>query len=343
VADISCDIAIVGAGVLGLCVAAELTARGRDVRVIDPGRPNASSVAAGMIAPAFESLLDGADQPRAALLRDAAALWPAFARSIGVALDTTPAEWRGGDGEDEAARLEALGFQVEWVGKRLQVPGDVRIDPVDALAGLVTALGQPVALAEALSLAPDPTGWRVRTTGSTIKANQIVIATGTAQALPGLEPDLSILIDRIEPIAGQIGRSRQETVPGVFRGPDGYVAAAKGELLIGASMVSGSRDPAPDPVASRRLLAAAEGLLGQGLLEPVTWSGGIRGATGDGLPMAGRAGPTGLHLALAPRRNGWLLGPLVGRVVADGVEGRPRCLHAAALDPLRFSFPAMRA
>jgi glycine oxidase len=45
----------------------------------------------------------------------------------------------------------------------------------------------------------------------------------------------------------------------------------------------------------------------------------------------------GVHLALAPRRNGWLMAPLVARIVADGIEGRPRGTHATALDPLRFS------
>ena len=64
---------------------------------------------------------------------------------------------------------------------------------------------------------------------------------------------------------------------------------------------------------------------------------GVRGATADGLPLAGPAGSAGLHLALAPRRNGWLMGPLVARIVADGIEGRAPIADAAALDPLRFA------
>jgi glycine oxidase len=64
---------------------------------------------------------------------------------------------------------------------------------------------------------------------------------------------------------------------------------------------------------------------------------GIRGATADGLPLAGPSGEPGLHLALAPRRNGWLLGPLAAQVVADGIEGRAPVADAAALDPLRFA------
>jgi glycine oxidase len=53
--------------------------------------------------------------------------------------------------------------------------------------------------------------------------------------------------------------------------------------------------------------------------------------------MAGSSGAAGLFLALAPRRNGWLLGPLVGRTVADAVEGRAPGADARALDPLRFA------
>ena len=74
---------------------------------------------------------------------------------------------------------------------------------------------------------------------------------------------------------------------------------------------------------------------------PVDWRVGVRGATPDGLPMAGQAAP-GLWLALAPRRNGWLLAPLVGPVVSDAIEGRSVTggapgPDAAALDPLRFT------
>ena len=49
--------------------------------------------------------------------------------------------------------------------------------------------------------------------------------------------------------------------------------------------------------------------------------------------MAGAA-EDGLHLALGPRRNGWLLGPLVASVVADEVEGRSS--KEPALSPHRF-------
>ena len=337
-ADISCEILVIGAGVLGLSVAAELTARGHDVRVVDPGLPSASSVAAGMIAPAFESVLDGVNAERAALLRDAAALWPDFARRAGIALDATPAEWRGDDGARVAETLSALGFVVETGAVRAAT--DVRVDAEASLDALKAHLISPPITGAARSVERMAGGWRVDTMAGVVLAGQLVIATGAAAALPGLPVETAAIVDGIQPIAGQIGRVPTPLTARVLRGRNGYVAPVEGGALIGATMVFGSRNASADPEALQRLAAAAGRLLGTDAPSDIEWRGGVRGATADGLPLAGPVGD-GLHLALAPRRNGWLLGPLVGRIVADGIEGRPRSEHAAALDPLRFS-PAAR-
>ena len=335
-ADFSCDIVVVGAGVLGLSVAAELTARGRDVLVIDPGRVNASAVAAGMIAPAFESLLDGVDAERAALLRDAAALWPAFAERFGLTLDRTPAEWRGEDAETAAETLTGLGFEVERAGDAVRAGCDLRIEAEAALARLREGLARPVVAAEAMAVERAAGGWRIETTEGGIEARDLVLATGAARALAGLPEGAARIVDGIEPIAGQIGRTAALT-DRVLRGVGGYVAPGVGGTLIGATMVHGGRNATPNEASSARLVETAERLTGRAVGE-VEWRGGVRGATADGLPLAGPVGD-GLHLALAPRRNGWLLGPLVGRIVADAIEGRPRDPHAAALDPLRSTLP----
>lgn len=331
---LSCDIVVVGAGVLGLSVAAELNARGRDVRVIDPGRLNASAVAAGMIAPAFESLLDGADAERAALLRDAAALWPEFARRTGIALDETPAEWRGPDAQGVAETLRRLGFEVET--DPVRAPGDRRIDAAASLDALKAKLAAPVIVGEAEKAERIGDGWRVETGAGVITAPDLVVATGAAAALPGLPRQATAIVDAVQPIGGQIGRVAEPLTDRVLRGPEGYVAPVRDGALIGATMAFGSRNIEPDPAASERLAEAAARLIGGEAPVEIAWRTGVRGATADGLPLAGPVGE-GLHLALAPRRNGWLMGPLVGRIVADGVEGRPRGSHAAALDPLRFS------
>ena len=89
------DIVVIGAGVLGLCAALELQRRGCTVTVIDPGGENASSVAAGMIAPAMEAAIEKLDADHAALLRRARNIWPEFAEAFGVTLLAPGAEWRG--------------------------------------------------------------------------------------------------------------------------------------------------------------------------------------------------------------------------------------------------------
>ncbi len=336
-ADISCDIVVIGAGVLGLSVAAELTARGRDVRVVDPCRANASAVAAGMIAPAFESLLDGVDAERAALLRDAAALWPAFAARTGILLDATPAEWRGADAIEVAETLAGLGFQVE--AGTVSAATDTRLDAAKSLYALKGRLTEPVVTEEARSIERTADGWRIETAAGSIRAGQVIIATGAARAVEGLPREVAEIIDGVQPVAGQIGRVAAPLTDRVLRGRDGYVAPVEGGALIGATMVFGSRTLHPDPEASERLATTAARMLGIETPVEIEWRTGVRGATADGLPLAGPVGD-GLHLALAPRRNGWLLGPLVGRIVADGIEGRPQGPHAAALDPLRPTLPA---
>lgn len=335
-ADLSTEIVVIGAGVLGLAVAAELNGRGHDVRVIDPGGPNASSVAAGMIAPAFESLLDGADAERAALLRDAAALWPAFAKTHGLVLDHAPAEWRGPDPDAVAGGLTALGFVVERRPEAVAAPSDIRVDPALGIARLSERLGARRMPVKASAVSKDEGGWTVSIEGGRVRARRLVLATGADAPIQGLPEPVTLAAGAIRPIAGQIGHAAAPLVDRVVRGPGVYVVPAREGALIGATMVEGQLRAEVDPEASAQLIARAEALLRHSIETPVDWRAAVRGATPDGLPLAGAAGK-GLHLALAPRRNGWLLAPLVAREVANAVEGRPRGPHAAALDPLRFN------
>jgi len=338
VADISCDIVVIGAGVLGLSVAAELTARGRDVRVVDPGLPNASSVAAGMIAPAAETILDDLGGPVPALLRASANLWPALASRLGIRLDSAAAEWMTGDREGVEADLILMGFEPQWDGQSLRLPSDVRIWPDEALSALARSLDQPVIQRRVLGLAAELGGWRLDLGDASLRADFVVLATGADKPISGLPPSVAKILHQIVPIAGQIGLAQGRLTDRVLRGASGYVLPGPGDTtVIGATMVRGEAALEPDAVASEVLLRMAECLLGRKVTAPVEWRVGVRGASPDGLPMAGPTAEPLIHVALAPRRNGWLLGPLVGRVVADGIEGRPRDAHAAALDPLRFS------
>jgi glycine oxidase len=331
-------IVIVGAGVLGLCTAFELHRRGRAVVVVDPGEVNASRVAAGMIAPAMESAIDDVSPDHARLFRAGRDQWPAFAAAAGIALAHRPAEWRGGDVDGVEARLRALGFDARRESDGVTTDEDYQVDPIQALAALRQALGGAVIMGRATGITHTDQGWRVSVGDRILDAEAVVLATGAGEAIAGLPEAVQVLIDAIQPIRGQIGVVAGQLVDHVLRGPGAYVAPMAAGAVIGATMEPGRRDITPDSAMSERLTQAAWRVLGRSP-EPldIEWRAGVRGATADGLPLAGAApGDQGLFMALAPRRNGWLLGPLVGAVVADAIEGRAASMEAPALDPGRF-------
>ncbi len=327
---------VIGAGVLGLCSAAELAARGHSVTVVDPGGANASAVAAGMIAPAMESLLEETTPERAALLRRARDLWPPFAEAHGLSVRREDAEWRGDDAESAIARLKNLGFEAEAVSGGLRTAEDWRVDVAATLAVLKRVPGVSVVQARASRLSGAARRWRVEADdGRVWFTPTVVLATGAATAIEGLPVDVAARVAAVQPIKGQLAYLAGLSTTAVIRTNGAYVAPADGGVVIGATMQAGKRDTDPDVEAARAQTALGLGLLhqtgGEGIVRV-----GVRGATPDGLPLAGPVEAEGLHLALAPRRNGWLLGPLVARVVADGIEGVTPLPDAAALDPARF-------
>lgn len=331
------DVIVIGAGVLGLCSAVELAARGHAVTVLDPGGPNASSAAAGMIAPAMESLIDGLTLDHAALLTRGRDLWPAFAERHGLTLHRDGAEWRGSDPDAAVARLHALGFAAHREGEGLFTPDDWRIDALGALALLSGYPGVTRVETTVSRLSRADRVWTVvGEDGRHWSAPRVVVATGAARALSGLPEAVADLINAIQPIRGQLTPVRCAAPGRVLRGPGGYAAPSPEGALCGATMEAGERGLAPDLAVAARQAAAGLALIGaEGQAgEPRV---GVRGASPDGLPMAGPSGTDGLALALAPRRNGWLLGPLVARVVADEIEGRASLADASALSPHRFA------
>ncbi|WP_244999686.1 NAD(P)/FAD-dependent oxidoreductase [Brevundimonas nasdae] len=331
-------IVIIGAGVLGLCTAFELQRRGHAVRVIDPGAANASLVAAGMVAPAMEAAIDDASVEQAQIFRAGRDLWPLFAEAAGINLARRPAEWRGGDVDGIEARMQALGFEARRAGDRVLTDEDYQVEPAQAVSALRQVLGDAVVQGRVSSVERAGGLWRVSGDGEILEASAVVLATGAADAVAGLPPAAHDLVAAIQPIRGQIGVLTRALVDHTVRGPGAYVAPMAGGSVIGATMEPGRRDTAPDVTTGERLTDAAWRVLGQPpeLLE-IEWRAGVRGASADGLPMAGPApDDEGLFFALAPRRNGWLLGPLVAAVVADAVEGRAPSQEARALDPRRF-------
>lgn len=237
-----------------------------------------------------------------------------------------------------AERLKALGFAARREGGRVVTDEDYQVEPDQALDALRAALGDAVVEGRVTALAATDGGWTVEVEGRALSARAVILATGAGAAISGTPEATTALVSAIQPIHGQIGLVKTELTPHALRGPGAYVAPMGGGAVIGATMAPGRRDADPDDAAATRLTAAAWRVLGR-TAEPleIDWRAGVRGASADGLPMAGPAPDgQGLFLALAPRRNGWLLGPLVGSVVADAIEGRTASPHARALDPRRF-------
>ena len=101
-------------------------------------------------------------------------------------------------------------------------------------------------------------------------------------------------------------------------------------------MQPGRDDRVVEPAEASRLLAAGARLFPQIEQTRFTACAGVRAATADGLPMVGRGRHHGVLLAVGARRNGWLLAPLVARIIVACVRQGEAGPHAQRLDPGRF-------
>ena len=104
-------------------------------------------------------------------------------------------------------------------------------------------------------------------------------------------------------------------------------------------MEPGRDDLAIDPFAVAALHGMASAVVPALVGGPVEARAGVRAATPDGLPLVGPTGRPGIWLAVGARRNGWLLAPLIARIMADMLAGAAPDSRAALFDPARFSEP----
>ena len=154
------------------------------------------------------------------------------------------------------------------------------------------------------------------------------------RALSSLAPELS----RLTPIKGQIARLHGGPSAGpVIRWEGGYLVPHPDGALVGATMEPGVSDLIVDPMvlAGLRDQAAQYAPTVAGLA--FTGHAGVRMDSPDGLPLAGPSVTPDVFLAAGARRNGWLLAPLVGGIIAAYVTGSDPGPWASALHPGRFS------
>ena len=340
------DIVILGAGAFGLATAAELRLAGYAVTVVAPDGASASMVAAGMIAPAMEAAIDGLPVHVADMLKMSRMLWDVFATRTGIDLQEMPAEWRGEGVERLMLQMQRHDFAHSYDSetRTLVTDEDAKIDPVAAQEVMGEGVTRINATAEAIFREGDQ--WLVVTSEGVVSAPKLVLATGAASAIIGLPDAVTRIIDNIRPIRGLIGITHERLSDHVVRGEGAYVAPVNagpfaGGSVIGATMEEGVRDLEPDMERCDAMLTAAWKLLG---LEPrpieIEWRAGVRGASPDGLPLVGDVG-NGLYVALAPRRNGWLLAPLVASQLRAEIEGQS--VTVRTLNPHRVLNPSDRS
>lgn len=361
----SAEVVIVGAGVIGLAIARALGRRGvRDVVLIEKnefGR-EASWAAGGILAPQVEA--DAGDDffRLACASRD---LYPQFAgelvseAGVDVEFDTTGTLYVGFDDRDEIELRRRLEWQlserlrVAWltgdearreeprlsaaVRCALRFPDDYQIENRKLLEALIQA-NRKLSVRELnhcealrLSTGRDEVSG-VETSKGFISTRKVVIAAGAWTSLIDLPEAIFV-----EPIRGQIlcFKAGSEFARHVIYSSRGYlVPRHDGRLLAGStSERAGFEKRVTDEGVSQINSLAREiapALAGLPLVD--SWAG-FRPRASDGRPILGASDRIkGLFYATGHFRNGILLAPITGELIADEItQGR----HSSLLEPFR--------
>lgn len=355
------DVAIVGGGVIGLSIAWQAQRKGLTVVVLerDTLGCGASRVAAGMLAPVTEVEFGDAARESLRLGLHSVSMWPGFAASLQAASGRPVPLHRSGTlvvarDADEARELDRqieLRISLELDANRLrgsearelepalapsvrlamEIPDDHSVDPRTVIDALRTAceregveLRERVVVQSVESRFGEVHGVALAG-GETVSVPRAVIAAGAwSSQIDGL-PESERL--PVRPVKGQVLRLRDPSGPGllgrVLRYEGGYVVPrGDGRYVLGASVEEKGFDRSPTAGAVRELLRDAWELLpGIDELAIEELAVGFRPGTPDNVPLIGQTSVRGLLRATGHYRNGILLAPLTGEIVARELAG----------------------
>jgi len=364
------DALIIGGGIVGCACAYELAKRGAKVTLVEYGKTGmqATNAAAGMLAPMTETerpddlftigmrALD--EYPQVVReLEEACGFGLEFRQDgiLQVAFDDAQAEHL----RRRYGWQREMGLAVEWLD------GDACREAESRLSDRVVAgvYGAPEAtvsnqlVALALERAARARGAEIRERAPVTRAKRR--GGGVASVLAGdawIDADTVILAAGAR--SGQIARRLGAHLP-VFPvrgqmialggmstpiarpvwGPDGYLVPRVNGLVFAGATVEhvGFRRRTTKP-AVRRLRAMARRLVPalQSAQLHFEWAG-LRPGSPDGLPIIGPLEGTNVVAATGHYRNGILLGPMTGALVARGIVDGDWSDVPASFSPARFA------
>jgi glycine oxidase len=366
----SADVAIIGGGVIGLSIARALARRGvAKVTLIERSQPGteASWAAGGLLAPQVEA--DQADDffRLAAASRD---LYPAWADSLNnetgvdVELDQTGTIYVGFTEEDEAELRSRYDWQkseglcVEWLdgdeSRRLEpcissevrcalrFPNDYQVENRRLLQALLKAnenLGVHLITGcnvSELRIENEKT-CGVETSSGFVAAPVVVLAAG---AWTSLVKSTLRGID-VEPVRGQMlcFETRPPIARHVIYSSQGYLVPRRdGRLLAGSTTeeVGFDKRVTEEGVRAIRSMAIEIAPALAGSAPADSWAG-FRPRTTDDLPALGPCAEiAGLFYATGHYRNGILLAPITGELIAAAIVDGAMPSMLAAFSPDRF-------
>jgi glycine oxidase len=372
----STDVAIVGAGVIGLSIGWRLASAGLAVTVFERGEAGsgASLAATGMLAAATELEPGGADL--LALALESQRLWPGFRAELesqaGLDIDYRhEGTLTVALGRDEVDRLRfrhdlqaRVGLATRWLdgaSVRAMEPAlrpsvaagifcaeDHQVDPrrvVPALRRAIVARGGQV-LEHVPVLSLDVAGGRVGgvvTPQGVCRAPTVVVANGAwAGAADFLGDALTI---PVRPLKGQALALRTAARTGapthvVWTEQVHLAPKAGGRLIVGATVEECGFDPAVTAGGVFALLEGARRALPsiEDMDIEAIWTG-FRPTSDDDAPILGAAGIAGLVLATGHHRNGILLAPVSAQAIHDLVVSGAASGAAQRFGLARFALP----
>lgn len=270
----------------------------------------------------------------------------AFQRECGLA-----AEWLTGR---ECRRLEPM--LAPGVRGGLRVAGDHQVDPRRLAAALHTACERSGVdfhrcRARRLTVQWDRATGAVLEDGTRLAAAQVVLAGGSFSGRLGGVPEA--VLPPVRPVKGQVLRLTvpaahapflNRTVRAVVRGHHVYlVPRLSGELVVGATSEELGWDTTVTAGGVYALLRDAHELV-PGITElPLTETcAGLRPGSPDNAPLLGPTALPGLLLATGHHRNGVLLTPVTGDVMAQVLTTGELPDEARAFTPRRFEADRQR-